>query len=203
MKFIGFARKGISCYTKGQKKLPPSIMDAHSRIRNLANLGCLIINGSYLLLLQTESADGALAALKMEYFGNVVFYLMFALFLWSYLKIKGYLWVKILFAFWAIQDIAFLFCIWSGRSMQNVFASLEFKWNERLGLVLVQAAPGTLYMVRYCIICAVLFCGMIYTTVRMFLVKLRSERNNLARLAGAQFVICVSLRHGAWAAMGV
>lgn len=37
----------------------------------LANLGCLIINGSYLLLLQTESYDGALAALKMEYFGNV------------------------------------------------------------------------------------------------------------------------------------
>lgn len=91
----------------------------------LANLGCLIINGSYLLLLQTETYDGALAALKMEYFGNVIFYLMFALFLWSYLKIKGYKWIKILFAFWSIQDIVFLFFVWNGN-MQNVFTSLEF-----------------------------------------------------------------------------
>lgn len=159
----------------------------------LANLGCLIINGSYLLLLRTETYDGALTAMKMEYFGNVIFYLMFAMFLWSYLKIKGYLWVKILFVFWGLQDIAFLYCIWSGSSMQNVFTSLEFQWDEKLGLVLIQAVPGVLYMVRYCIICAVLFCGMIYTSVRLFMVKFRSERNNLARLAGAQFVICVSL----------
>ena len=77
--------------------------------------------------------------------------------------------------------------------MQNVFTSLEFQWNETLGLVLIQAVPDTLYMVHYCIICLVLFCGMIYTTVRMFMVKVKAERYNLARLAGAQFVICASL----------
>ncbi|MBD5467942.1 MAG: response regulator [Lachnospiraceae bacterium] len=158
----------------------------------LANLGCLIINGSYLLLLRTETYDGALAALKMEYFGNVVFYLMFAMFLWSYLKIKGHKWIKILFGFWGIQDMVFLFFVWIGN-MQNVFTSLEFRWNERLGLVLIQAVPDTLYMVHYCIICLVLFCGMIYTSVRLFRVKVKSERYNLARLAGAQFVICASL----------
>lgn len=158
----------------------------------LANLGCLTINGSYLLLLRTETYDGALTAMKMEYFGNVIFYLMFAMFLWSYLRIEGYKWIKILFVFWCIQDIVFLYCVWIGN-MQNVFTSLEFRWNERLGLVLIQAVPDTLYMVHYCIICMVLFCGMIYTTVRMFMVKIKAERYNLARLAGAQFVICVSL----------
>ncbi len=158
----------------------------------LANLGCLIINGSYLLLLQTETYDGALTALKMEFFGNVIFYLMFAIFLWSYLKIKVYNWIKILFAFWCIQDVVFLFYVWSGN-MQNVFKSLEFQWDERVGLVLIQAVPDTLYTVHYCIICLVLFCGMIYTSVRLFMVKVKAERYNLARLAGAQFVICASL----------
>lgn len=48
------------------------IRKAHSRTSMyllLANLGCLIINGSYMLLLQTKTYEGALIALKMEYFG--------------------------------------------------------------------------------------------------------------------------------------
>lgn len=66
----------------------------------LANLGGLIINGSYMLLLQTKTYEGALIALKMEYFGNVVFYLMFGMFLWSYLRLKRHTWVRGLFAVW-------------------------------------------------------------------------------------------------------
>lgn len=160
----------------------------------LANLGCLIINGSYMLLLQTKTYDGALTALKMEYFGNVVFYLTFGLFLWSYLKLKRHRWTKLLLAFWSIQDMVFLFFVWSGNGLSMVFKSLEFQWSETLGgLVLIQAEPGVLYLLRYSTMCVILLCGMIYTTVRMFLVQIESERSNLAKLAGAQFVICASL----------
>lgn len=159
----------------------------------LANLGCLIINGSYMLLLQTKTYDGALTALKMEYFGNVVFYLTFGLFLWSYLKLNRYKWTKLLLTFWSIQDMVFLFFIWSGNGLSMVFESLDFQWTKTLGLVLIQAEPGVLYLLRYSTMCIILFCGMIYTTLRMFFVQIKSERNNLAKLAGAQFVICASL----------
>ncbi len=159
----------------------------------LANLGCLIINGSYMLLLQTKTYDGALTALKMEYFGNVVFYLTFGLFLWSYLKLKKHKWTKLLLTFWSIQDIVFLVSVWSENGLSMVFKSLEFQWSETLGLVLIQAEPGVLYLLRYSTMCIILVCGMVYTTVRMFLVQIASERSNLAKLAGAQFVICTSL----------
>ncbi len=159
----------------------------------LANLGGLIINGSYMLLLQTKTYEGALIALKMEYFGNVVFYLMFGMFLWSYLRLKRHTWVKGLFSLWCVLDVMLLLSIWIANGFPLVFEKLEFQWNERLGLVLLQFAPGVLYFVRYCIVCFLLFCGMIYTTVRMFLVRVSSERNNLAKLAGAQLVICASL----------
>ena len=43
----------------------------------LTNLGSLIINASYWLLLWSKTADGALIALKMEYLGNILFYLSF------------------------------------------------------------------------------------------------------------------------------
>ena len=78
----------------------------------LANLGCLIINISYTLLLQTKTHEGALISLKMEYFGNVVFYLMFGLFLWSYLGMRKFKWTMILLWLWCAMDMTFLLCIW-------------------------------------------------------------------------------------------
>ncbi len=159
----------------------------------LANLGGLIINGSYMLLLQTKTYEGALIALKMEYFGNVVFYLMFGMFLWSYLRLKRHTWVRGLFAVWYSLDAVLLLSIWITNGFPLVFRKLQFQWNEALGLVLIESAPGIVYILRYCIVCFLLFCGMIYTIVRMFLVRVAAERNNLAKLAGAQLVICVSL----------
>ena len=55
----------------------------------LTNLGCLIINASYWLLLWSKTEDGAMIALKMEYMGNVLFYLSFILFVATYFKIQS------------------------------------------------------------------------------------------------------------------
>ncbi len=159
----------------------------------LTNLGCLIINGSYMLLLQTKTHEGALIALKMEYFGNVVFYLMFALFLWSYLKMKRYKWLALPFALWCAIDALFLVFFWSGDSFGLVFEDLQFACSDKTGLVLIQAAPGVLYMLRYSVMSVILVCGMLYTTVRIFQVQIETERSNLAKLAGAQFLIGASL----------
>ena len=74
----------------------------------LTNIGCLLINGSYMLLLQSQTPREALAAMKLEYLGNVFFYLFFAMFLLSYLKIKRG-WI-LLFP-WLGLDIANLFCL--------------------------------------------------------------------------------------------
>lgn len=164
----------------------------------LANLGCLIINGSYMLLLLSNTYEGAQIALKMEYFGNVVFYLMFAMFLWSYLRIKRYKWAVAFISFWSVLDVAFLVMIWLGDGFGLVFQNLDFTWNERAGLVMIHATPGILYFLHYCIICVIGLCGMIYTLVRMALVQIKSERNNLARLVLAQFVIVASLALMLW-----
>jgi len=159
----------------------------------LANLGCLIINGSYMLLLQTKVYESAMIALKMQYFGNVVFYLMFAMFLWSYLRMKRHQWVKALFGLWCVIDVVFLLSIWVTDGFPLVFRNLHFQWDGRLGLVLIDVEPGVLFQLRYSLMCVLLLCGMIYTTIRMFAVKVPSERNNLAKLAGAQVLICASL----------
>ena len=159
----------------------------------LANLGCLIINGSYMLLLQTKTHEGALISLKMEYFGNVVFYLMFGLFLWSYLGLRRHKWIKPFLCLWCTMDVLFLSCIWIWDGLPLVFQSLNFQRDGLSGLVLIQTTPGALYMIRYSMICLILLCGIIYTIVRIFSVPIVSERNNLIKLAMSQFVIIASL----------
>lgn len=159
----------------------------------LANLGCLIINVSYALLLQTKTYEGALISLKMEYFGNVVFYLMFGLFLWSYLGIKKFKWTKILLWLWCAMDIIFLLCIWLWDGFPLVFETLQFQPNKSFSLVLVLTTPGALYMIRYSMMCVFLLYFIIYTVVRIFSVPIVSERNNLIKLALSQFVIIASL----------
>lgn len=188
VQLIGICVPLAGCFILGRRTQTRSSM-----YLLLANYGCLIINGSYLLLLGTKTEEGALIALKMEYVGNVTFYLMFGLFLWYYLKLKHYRWTQILLIFWCVQDFLFLSAVWIDGLRHLVFERLEFRHDEALGLVLTEYVPGTLYMVRYCIMCMILGCGMIYTTVRIFRVQIKSEREHLAMLAGAQAVIFVSL----------
>lgn len=159
----------------------------------LANLGCLIINISYALLLQTKTHEGALISLKMEYFGNIVFYLMFGLFLWSYLGMRKFKWTRILLWLWCAMDMTFLSCIWLLDGFPLVFETLQFQPDKSSSLVLVLTTPGVLYMLRYSMMCVILLYFIIYTVVRIFSVPIVSERNNLIKLALSQAVIFASL----------
>jgi len=161
----------------------------------LTNLGCLIINASYWLLLWSETADGALIALKMEYLGNILFYLSFILFVSTYFNMQSKAMVVIPMAAQGIIDGLLVINLWMGDPFRVVFRKLEF---TRIGwgieVTYMKAIPGSLYLVRYCMLCMILLCGLIYTLVKMFRARIPAERNNIAKLAGAEFVICMSLQ---------
>lgn len=162
----------------------------------LTNLGCLIINASYWLLLWSETEDGALIALKMEYLGNVLFYLSFMLFVATYFKIQSKVWIIVPMLVQGIIDGLLVANLWAGDPFHVVFASLKFGRLESVGgltMTYMDAEPEVLYLVRYSMLCMILCGGLIYTLIKMFQMKIRLERNNIAKLAGAEFVICVSL----------
>lgn len=156
----------------------------------LTNIGCLVMNSGYLLILISGSKIEVDTALKMEYLGEAMFYLFFIMFLQSYLqkymhKIITYLWVT-------FEGI--LVGLYWVDSLRNRFIGKYTFINEsRLNIYTAQVQAKALYLVRYCILGFFLFIGLIYTAVRMFKTKTKNERYNLARLTGAQFVIVVSL----------
>ena len=175
----------IALFKKEQSKVAMSLM--------LTNVGCFIINCAYLLLLGAQSYNEAFSMLKMLYLGNALFYFSFMLFLATYLELGSTKLRTTVLAIWGVIEGTLLFVIWIGDPLHLAFSEVSIRGLGFFGITLVQTTPGILYMIRNGALCLILTCGMLYTTIRMFRVKVSEERYNLARLCGAQFVVaCAS-----------
>ena len=159
----------------------------------LTNLGCLIINASYWLLIWSKNEDGAMIALKMEYLGNVLFYLSFILFVATYFRVQTKVWVIGPMLLQGTIDAILVCNLWMDDPFKLVFHRLEFMKFDILGITYMNVKPGPLYLIRYSMLYIFLVWGLIYTLIKMIRMKIPSERNNIARLAGAEFIIIVSL----------
>lgn len=155
----------------------------------LASLGCMIMNCGYLLFIISDDGSAAMTSLKVEYLGSTLFYFFFVLFLLSYLKLNI---PKIIVSIWAAFECVIAAIYWEDTLRVLLFGKLTFAANN-IGCMTVQIEQSTLYLIRYCILCMILFAGLLYGIYRMFQAKITSERHNLAKLVGAQFVVLMSL----------
>ncbi len=159
----------------------------------LTDIACLFINYTYLLLLGSETADGAISIMKILYLGNALFYAAFILFMLNYLQL-GHQGVRSVFmAVWAGIETVVLFMLWIGDPFHLVFREITVYADGLWGITYVSTISGPLYWIRNCILCVALTSGMIYTMFRMFRVRMKEEKENLGRLVGAQFIIVLAL----------
>ena len=159
----------------------------------LTNIGCLFINCIYLLMLGADTEGSVLMANKILYMANTLFYFAFMLFVATYLNFGTQKMRTSILSVWVGIEIIFLFNLFIGDPFHVVFHDIQIHRFDTLGINLVTTVPSVLYMVRNCMLCFMLVIGMLLSTIRMFKVKAKEERYNLARLAGAQFVIVVAL----------
>ncbi len=184
IQFIGLVFPVVGCihlYRKEQSKVTVSLM--------LSNIGCLLINYAYLLLFSAGTFAEAYTLLKFVYLGNALFYFSFVLFLTNYLGVFNGRSRTVIMAIWGIIELATVSVIWVGDPFGLVFSKVQLLQVGPLNTTLVSVEPGPIYLIRNCLVCSGLLIGMIYTSIRIFKVKIQAERNNLGRLAGAQFVI--------------
>lgn len=175
----------ISLFKKEQTKASMSLL--------LTNVGCLFINCIYMLMLGASDEAAALMANQILYLANTLFYFAFMLFVATYLDLGTQKLRTSILSAWAGIEILFLFMVFIGDPCQVVFQDITVQYLDWAGITLVQTVPSVLYMVRNCILCVMLVIGMIVTTIRMFKVRAKEEKNNLARLSGAQFIIVIAL----------
>lgn len=172
----------IALFYKKQNKVSMYLM--------LTNIGCLIMNMGYWLVLRSDTYEEAMMAYKMEYIGNVLFYIFFGLFVVSYFTRHVPDW---LFYCWAGFEMIPLFCLWDERINPVLFGKISFRVNERWGYHYVHVEPGMLYMIRYSLVAFILLGAVVISTIWLFKIKIKAERERVAKLVGAEFVIVLAL----------
>ncbi|MBQ7358936.1 MAG: response regulator [Lachnospiraceae bacterium] len=156
----------------------------------LTDIGCLVMNCGYYLLLRSNTYDEAMLALRIQYLGNLLFYYFFGMFLVFYFN---RIVPRFLFYIWAFYEGLTLIALWNEPFMRLVFRSIEYTYKPNWNLHVLEVELGLAFIVRYSIIAFILLGALGFTTIRMFLTKNESERNNFARLAGAEFIVMLSL----------
>ena len=154
----------------------------------LSTVGCLIVNCSYLMLMRSTVPQEALLAMRMESIGNTLLYYFLHMFMIEYLRIKRVRWIMTV---WAILDCVNIYCFWSDKTMSLVYKSISFVYDDQIGVMHVIREMGLLQMIRNGLIAFIMAGTLLYMLIRLFWgrIKVRGERNNLARLIGADFVI--------------
>jgi len=156
----------------------------------LATVGCMLMNSGYLLFLLSNQPDAAMTALKMEYLGSAFFYFFFVQFLLAYQKIKI---PPVIVYLWGAFECAVVGIYWQDTLRESLFGKFVFQTHHRFHYMTVQIEQSTLYLIRYCALSVVLLTGLLYGTFMIFQKKVASEKENQARLVGAQFIILISL----------
>lgn len=156
----------------------------------LATVGCMLMNSGYLLFIISKNVDSAMTALKIEYLGSALFYFFFVQFLMAYQKIKI---PEFMVYIWGAFECAVAGIYWQDNLREILFGKFEFIFNHKFHYMTVQIEQSTFYLIRYCALSFVLTAGLLYGTFLIFKKKAKSEKNNIARLVGAQFVILISL----------
>ncbi len=162
----------------------------------VANIGCLIMNGAYCLMLRTNNPSEATLALKMEYLGNFLFYFFFIKFILSYMQIDSrHKTVRVFTKIWLAFEAFALLIMWDDKRREKAFGEMDFGEDVTYGYHFLSKEGGVVYAIRYSFLTALLLALIIYMIVRRIQLRKQggTEKHNLSHLIIAKFVVIIPL----------
>ena len=157
----------------------------------LTSVGCLVMNIGTLLMETAQTEAEASMAVRFEYLGNALFFYFFITFLIAYLRIQI---PKLPLYCWAFFECAVTVIHWNEKTRELFIGHYYFIRHHTFNIFTAQISEQSpLFFTRNTALLLILCAGIVYSAVRMKMNKLPSERLNLFRLIGAQFVIAAAL----------
>ena len=167
----------------------------------MTSIGCLIMNIASFIMQTADSEPEAGVAIRFVYLGNALFYYFFLTFLISYLRLKI---PQVILTLWAAFEIGVSIIHWSTSARELFIGHYYFVRNETFHVFTAQIAnQSPIYNTRNIILLCLLTGLLTYTVIVMARNKLVSERHNLGRLAGAQFIVIGALAVDTFADPGI
>ena len=161
----------------------------------IANIGCLIMNGSYFLMLRSKGYDEAMLSLKIEYLGSALFYLFFLKFILSYLQLDSkYKIVGPLTYCWLAFEVVMAIFLWGDNRFGIMFDHIDFVEEQMVGYHYLSTTMGALNLIRYCMLTVLMTGLLIYMVVHRVIIRKRHgvEKRSLSYLIFAMCVIIMS-----------
>lgn len=156
----------------------------------LANVSCLIVNVCYYMMLKSTIDTEAMLALKIQYFGNALFYFFFILFILSYLRLYC---PRIIYICWIVFEIVEIAILWQDNYRSMVFNDMNIEIDDMMGIHFIKLDGGYLYHIKYGIIGGILSILLLYTLFKVLRTQAKAERHSLIDLAMVQGVVLIAL----------
>ncbi len=189
------ARKG-RCFAFWDRNNGQETQNSSSTNLMVANIGCLIMNGAYCLMLRTNNPSEATLALKMEYLGNFLFYYFFIKFILAYMQLDTrHKTIRVFSKIWLVFEAFALLIMWDDKRREMAFGELDYVEDVRYGYHFLSQEGGVVYAIRYGFLTAFLLALIGYMIVRRIQLRNRggTEKQNLSHLIIAKFVVIIPL----------
>ena len=156
----------------------------------LTSIGCMVMNCGSMLVASAQTEAGAGMATKFEYLGNAMFFSFFIAFLLSYLDLRV---PRRICVIWAVFESLVVAIYWHDRWQERFIGHFNYVRDNQFHIFRAEVQQSALLVLRYSGLLLILLLLLGIVVYRMLRTKERTERFNLARLAGAEFIMTASL----------
>lgn len=159
----------------------------------VANIGCLIMNVAYFMIMKHNSET---IAVKTQYLGDFLFYLFFIRFLVCYMGLDRNKLIRLFTNWWIVFEIVVLMLVWVDDVRIFIYNAIPFEQISKAGQIAV--IEDKFNNINYSSLTVILLILTVYVIVRRVRIKKRDidERRNLSYLIIANLIIILPLIMG-------
>lgn len=155
----------------------------------LANLGALVMNSGYALISVSDTRNEALYALKIQFVGNGIFLIFFAIFIIYYLHFRH----EVVFTFaMAIGEITNLFFTLTNLDNGYIIRNTKYGYKAKFGVYSLVYEPGLIHDVKYWFLTVVVYLIVLQCIIRIAINNNKTERKNTRRLIASLLIIATT-----------
>lgn len=156
----------------------------------LANVGCLVLNCCYGLIMRSSDVAEVYSSLRIMYVGNVIMVYFFARFLAYYFHVKP---AQRFMRVWIVTEVVGVLLLWIDATSWLVYDNVRMGFYEGCHFAYVEFDYGYFFILRIAIVMFVYILGLVMTRRYMHRCNMESERRAVMYLVRCEHILLVTM----------
>lgn len=156
----------------------------------LSNVGCLILNCCFGLIMRSSQLSEAYSALRVMYLGNVMMIFFFARFLSYHFHVKKSKW----FLYpWLVFDVIGVELLWLDKTSFFIYKDVDIAFYNSCSFAYLNFHYGIWYIIRIFIVLFVYVVGLVMTALYVKRCHVESEKRTVKDLIACQVIMITAM----------